>query len=197
MYKAYASYYSSFLLEKVSSDNNISKIILFGSAAKGEASKESDIDIFIEVERKSKSIEKKITQLTESFYKSREALLFKVKGIDNKINVIVGKLAEWKELQKSIESTGIILYGKSVSAGGSGRKFALIFWEEIGSNRGAFLNKVYGVKIKGKKYPGLLERREGKKVGKSSIMIPIEHSEEVLKLIQYHKVKAQIIEIYV
>ncbi len=196
MHKAYASYYSSFLLEKLSSENIISRIILFGSAAKGEASKESDIDIFIEVNRQSKGIEKKIMQMTETFYKSREALLFKVKGIDNKINVIVGKLVEWKELQKSIESTGIILYGKYIPAPGRGRKFALIFWEEIGKNRGAFLNKVYGFTINGKKYSGLLEKSEGQKAGKSSILIPVEHSEEVLKLIQHHKVKAQIVEMY-
>lgn len=196
MYKAYASYYSSFLLEKISSENIISKIILFGSAAKGEASKESDIDIFIEVDRKSKSIEKKIMQITEMFYKSREALLFKVKGIDNQINVIVGKLAEWEELQKSIESTGIILYGKYIPPSVQGRKFALVFWDKIGKNRGAFLNKVYGFTINGKKYSGLLEKNEGQKAGKSSILIPIEHSEEVLKLIQHHKVKAQIVEIY-
>ena len=196
MFKAYASYYSSFLLTQMPPEGIISTITLFGSAAKGDASKESDIDIFIEVERKSKSIERKIMQITETFYKSREALLFKVKGIDNKINVIVGKLAEWTELQKSIESTGIILYGKYIPVSGSGRKFALIFWESIGKNRGSFLNKLYGFTMNEKRYPGLLEKKEGRKVGKSSIIIPIEHSGEVLKLIQHHKVKAQIMEIY-
>lgn len=197
MYKAYASYYSSFLLTQILPQSVISTIILFGSAAKGDASKGSDIDLFIEVERKSKSLEKKIMQITEAFYKSREALLFKVKGIDNKINVIVGKLAEWAELQKSIESTGIILYGKYIPAGGSGRKFTLIFWEVIGKNRGSFLNKLYGFNLNKKRYPGLLEKNEGRKAGKSSIMVPIEHSQEVLKLIEHHKVKAQIVEIYV
>ncbi len=197
MFKAYASYYSSFLLAQMPPESVISTIILFGSAAKGDASTESDIDIFIEVERKSKNIEGKIAQITEKFYKSREALLFKVKGIDNKINVIVGKLAEWTELRKSVESTGIILYGKYIPTGGSGRKFALIFWEVIGKNRGAFLNKLYGFNFNKKRYSGLLEKNEGRKVGKSSIMIPVEHSQEVLKLIQHHKVKAKIVEIYV
>lgn len=197
MYKAYASYYSSFLLAQMPPERVISTIILFGSVAKGDASKESDIDIFIEIERKSKSIEKKIMQITEAFYKSREALLFKVQGIDNKINVIVGKLAEWTELRKSIESTGIILYGKYIPTGGSGRKFALIFWDTIGKNRGSFLNKLYGFNLNKKRYSGLLEKNEGRKVGKSSIMIPIEHSPEVLKLIEHHKVKAQMVGIYV
>lgn len=196
MYKAYASYYSSFLLAQMPPEGTISRIILFGSAAKGEASKESDIDIFIEVDKKSTSIEKKIAKLTEAFYKSREALLFKARGIDNKINIIVGRLSEWKELQKSIESTGILLYGRYSASEKGGKKFALIFWDSIRINRGAFLNKLYGFKINGKKYPGFLEKNEGKKIGKSSIMIPIEHSEEVLELIQHHKVKAQIIEIY-
>ena len=70
--------YESGLVDYLQAKLHPHAIILFGSGAKGDYVAESDIDIFIEVERKSKSIEKKITQLTESFYKSREALLLKL-----------------------------------------------------------------------------------------------------------------------
>ena len=90
---------------------------MFGSVAKGSAGMESDVDIFVEVKKKNKKLEKEIGKLSDSFYKSRAGLSFKAKGVDNKINVIVGKLSEWEDLRKSIESTGFILYGRHNSGG--------------------------------------------------------------------------------
>ena len=81
MIKAYASYFVSYLINNFKKIENISNIILFGSAAKGEAKKSSDIDFFIEVKRNSKGFEKEIINLVNDFYKSREALIFKTKGI--------------------------------------------------------------------------------------------------------------------
>lgn len=196
MIKAYASYFSSYLLDNLKEKESIEKIILFGSVARNEAAKESDVDIFIEVKKESKKIKNKIEKILENFYKSRESLLFKSKGIDNKINLIIGKLDKWRDLEKSIESTGIVLYGKYVSSNISGKKHLVIFWDKIEKNRGAFLNKIYGVKIKGKRYPGLIEKLGGKKLGKSSIMVPIENKDEVLKSIKIYRVHAKIIEVY-
>lgn len=197
MIKSYASYFVSYLLFNLKNSGDISKIILFGSVAKGEANKKSDVDIFIEVKRKTKKFERKIEKTTNDFYKSREALIFKSKKVDNKINVIVGKLDEWKELKKSIESTGIVLYGGYVSSGKvKGKKYSVFFWDKIGKNRGAFLNKVYGFISKKKKHKGLIEILEGRKLGKSSIMIPVEHREEIIKLLKHYKVNSKIIEVY-
>ena len=47
MIKAYASYFSSYLLANLKDKESIETIILFGSAARDEATKESDVDIFI------------------------------------------------------------------------------------------------------------------------------------------------------
>jgi len=196
MIKAYASYFVSYLLTKIK-DENISNIILFGSVAQNQATKNSDVDIFIEIRKKTKKFKEKISQITKEFYQSREALLFKNKGIDNKINIITGKLNEWENLKKSIESTGIVLYGSYIpSKKVKGKKYSIFFWDKIEKNRGAFLNKIYGFKIHNKKHQGILERFEGKKLGKSSIMIPVEHREEIIKLIKHHKVHSKIIEVY-
>ncbi len=196
MHKAYAHYFVSYLMANLKSFSNIESIILFGSVAKNEATKESDVDVFIEIKKESKKFAKEVDQILELYYKSREALLFKAKGIDNKINLVIGYLSEWKELKASIESTGILLYGKYKPSGIEGKKYAVIFWDQIRENRGSFLNKVYGVKIGEKRYPGLIEKLAGKKLGKSSIMVPIEHREEILKLLAYHKVRAKIVEVY-
>tara|TARA_Y100000310_G_C20673541_1_gene811576 strand:- start:1477 stop:2076 length:600 start_codon:yes stop_codon:yes gene_type:complete len=193
---SYSSYFVSFLLDELEESSNIRRIILFGSAARGDASKDSDIDIFINVSKKTKNFEKIAKKVVMDFYKSRQALLFKNKGIDNKINLIVGKLDEWKDLKRSIESTGIVLYGRYVPSGVRGKKYTLIFWNKIGKNRGAFLNKIYGFKVGEKEYKGLIENFGGKKTGKSSIMIPIEYREEILKLIRKYKVNAKITEVF-
>ncbi|MEK6936315.1 MAG: nucleotidyltransferase domain-containing protein [Nanoarchaeota archaeon] len=196
MYKAYASYFVSYLLSKIKDLNKINRIILFGSVAKNQATKESDVDIFIELEKSNIKIEKEINEILEDFYKSKEGLLFRTKGISNKINLIIGKLDEWKELKLSIESEGIILYGKFESKGKSGKKFIIIYWDNIKKNRGAFLNKIYGFKIKDKRYKGLIEEFDGKKLGKSCVMIPVIYRERFVDLLKKYEVNAKIIEVY-
>jgi len=196
MIQAYASYFASYVLMNIKEKENILSIILFGSAAKGDVTKESDVDIFVEVKKDTKKFEVEITKLLEDFYKSREALLFKTKAIDNKINIIVGKLTDWPELKNSIDSTGIVLYGNYSPSGISGKKNIIIFWDKIGKNRGAFLNKMYGVKIKGKTYSGLLEVSGGKKLGKSCIIVPVENKSDILKALKDYEVSAKLIEVY-
>ena len=56
-------------------------------------------------------LEKEIRKIEKEFYQSREALLFKLKNVDNEFSIKIGKLDEWKNLQRSIASTGIVLYG--------------------------------------------------------------------------------------
>ena len=200
MYKQYASYFTSYLLKNLKNINNIRKIILFGSAAKDTAHKDSDIDIFIEIIKKTKKQENEMNKLVQDFYKSREALLFKTKGIDNKINIIVDKLQKWRSLKESIESTGIVLYGNYEAQNKKDNKnlakYAIIYWNKINKNRGAFLNKLYGFKIKNKTYKGILEQLEGKRIGKSCIILPTSNKKQIYDLIKKHKVEAKIIEVY-
>ncbi len=198
MYKGYASYFTAYLINSLKKKEveNIKNIILFGSASKDEAIEESDIDLFIETKKKDKKIEEKIYGLLSDFYKSREGLIFKAKGVKNSFHILIGSLENWNQLKKSIESTGIVLYGPFISSNIQGKKYAIITWDKIDKNRGAFLNKIYGFSIQNKKYPGLLEKNQGRKLGKSGVMIPIENKEEILRLIKKHSVRAKILEIY-
>ena len=142
MIKSYASYFVSYLLKEIKNTDNIKSIILFGSAAREESNKDSDIDIFIDIFKEDKRFDILINKILQGFYLSREALMFKAKNIDNKINIIAGKLDEWEDLKKSIESIGITLYGNYKSEGVNGRKYSIIYWDSIKLNRGAFLNKI-------------------------------------------------------
>lgn len=199
MLKDYAAYFTAFLLNNLKSTQEIERIVLYGSVAKGEETKKSDIDIFVEVKKKSTQFEKDLKKIEQAFYTSREASLFKVKGIENIFSVKIGILQEWKELYPSIASTGIVLYGpyeaKELPTGV--KHMIIIYWDAIGKNRGSFLNKLYGFTVNGKTYEGILTKYGGKKVGKSSILMPIAHKQLIFNLLKEHKVSAKTIEVFV
>ncbi len=190
--KAYASTFGSYLIRKLPEElNSINQIILYGSVARGDATLSSDVDIFFDTPKP--GLEKRIKLALASFYESREALLFKMKKIENKISVKVGELKKWKELHQSISTTGIVLWGsyKPTALPGGAKQMLAIYWTEIGKNRGAFLNRLYGFRSKGKEYPGLLKKFNGEKLGKSSILIPFQHKDEFLVLLKKYLVKAR------
>src|SRR3989338_7391321 len=108
--KAYASYFASFLINNLDDFSNLKSVILFGSVAREEAGKDSDIDIFIDVKK---------------------------------------------------------------------------------------ANKNYGFSVKGKKYRGFLEINNGRRLGKSCIIIPIENLKEFEGILKYYGVNARIVEVYV
>lgn len=194
--QAYASSFVSFLLRKLEDKiKNIDTIILYGSVAKGNATETSDVDIFIDTK---KNIEKEVKNITKQFYKSREAIIFKTKGIENEINIKIGELKKWEELHRSIISTGITLWGKyQVKEKPIGTEHKIIFyWDKIEKNRGAFLNKIYGFNTRKKRYAGVLEKIDGKKIGKSSIIIPIKHKEEIIYLLKKYDVHAKTLEVF-
>jgi len=198
MLKNYASYFVSYLLNNIKNENNVERIVLYGSVAKGESTKDSDIDIFIEVKKETKNFEKEIKKIEENFYQSRENALFKSKGVDNEFDIKIGKLKEWKDLHRSIASTGIILYGpyETKELPSDINHFIIFFWDKIGKNRGSFLNKLYGFKVKGKQYEGLLSKFKGNRIGKSCIILPIQYKKDILTLLEKHKVKARILDVF-
>lgn len=196
MKKNYASTFVSFMLNRLGSGiERIDRVILYGSAARGEATKESDIDIFIDTKE---DLEGKIEKILNEFYDSREAALFKVYGIANEISVKVGELKKWKELHRSITSGGIMLWGRFETKEkpiGTSHKI-IFFWDKIEKNRGAFLNKLYGFSSQGRRYEGLLEKWDGGKTGKSSVIIPLRHKEEMLGILKKYGVNAKNIEVF-
>ncbi len=198
MLKSYASYFSAFLLSNLKSKNNIARIVLYGSVAKGEATRESDVDIFVEVGRKTRKFEREIKQIEESFYSSREASLFRAKSVENRFSIKYGRLKDWKDIYRGIASTGIVLYGpyEARELPSGTEHSVIVYWEKIGKNRGSFLNKIYGFKAKNKRYPGILLRFGGRRIGKSCLMLPVQYKNEVFKLLREHEVKAKTLEVF-
>ena len=106
----YAASFVSFVIPKL---EGIKEIILFGSVARKEADKNSDIDLFFNLADASKeSILKNFLKIElDKFYKSKFAEVWFNKGIKNPIKIQAGELEKWK-LKRSLISEGIVLYSK-------------------------------------------------------------------------------------
>ena len=170
----YAVFGVSYLINSLSQDElkKLKAVILFGSVAQGNATADSDVDIFFDMDipkTVQKEFKTKLNKAAEQFYLSNLAFKFKLKGIDNSLSIIVGKLEEWPDLKRSIASTGIALYQKYVSKIEEKSK-TLFSIENIKKNKGALLNKLYGYKAKKKRYPGLIQKCSGSRLGSAFIV---------------------------
>lgn len=196
---AYAQNFASFLLSSLSAEHlgKIKSIILFGSAARGEAAKESDVDIFIDVFEDEKQLEKKVEQLVNDFYSS---IFFekywRLLGIENDVKPIVGRLDKWRDLKTSIIANGIILYGK-YTAKTKGKNFVILSWAKIKpESKRVWLSKLlYGYTYEKRTYAGLLEVHKCQKLGSNCILVPIESYKEILGRFRQSKIPVKIFHI--
>jgi len=184
--------FASFLLDRI----EVSSIILFGSVARNTFDKESDIDIFIETDKKN---ENKIKNLLELYKKTKEYEKFKLDGIENEISIKCGKLNEWKDLKRSIISSGIVLYGK-YHGKPEKLKHKLLFLLDVKALERAkkikVWRKIYGYKQKvGKKVyvsKGLAE----KKLGRGVFLISNENLQEIMDYLIKNKIKYSFFDVW-
>jgi len=173
---SYAMDFVSYLMQNLNEKHisRIRSIILFGSAARGEAGKDSDLDIFID--SKDEKLEKDAEKLTQKFYDSiKFKKYWNLLGIKNDIHVIVGQLDKWK-LKDSMLGSSIVLYEKYSPKLEKGRNRIIFSWGNIKSNsKRVMLNKkLSGYNYYGKRYSGLLEKYNGSKLGSNVIIINTE-----------------------
>ncbi|MBN2331022.1 MAG: nucleotidyltransferase domain-containing protein [Candidatus Aenigmarchaeota archaeon] len=191
---AFAADFVSFLIQKIGSKHlsNLRGVILFGSVARGEATKESDVDIFLDLFREDDALLKIVPGIIEEFY---SGAMFKkywrLMGIDNEIKCVPGRLDKWKDLQPSIISEGITLFGKYAQAAKNGGKsFVIITWEKVRpeSKRVFLSKKLFGYSLKGKMYKGVLDGTGTVKLGSSCLLVPVENSTLVMETFKNMKV---------
>ena len=168
----------------------VRNVLLFGSAARFAASEESDIDIFFDVsasERFRLALRAKLNKAGEQFYLTNTALEFKSKGIDNELSIKVGKLEKWEQLAQSISSYGIIIYGKYDAKPPGTKSYTILSWKSP-KNKGALLNKLYGYRANDKRYPGLLQKTNGVRLGRAVIMVPAHAKDMFIDAMEKYKV---------
>lgn len=192
--RAYAHSFVSLFIKHTVHLNEIRNIILFGSVARGEASSSSDVDIFIELSKPNKKIENELTRIKNDFFDSIiYKQYWKLLGVENDLNIISGTFNEWKGLKNSIISNGILMDGRFVDMP-DGRHVLIASFCDIkpNSKRVFFNKKIFGYTQKERHYDGLLDKYNGKKVGKGVILVPIEAQNELKAVLTKFKVKAGI-----
>lgn len=182
---AYALSFTGFVLPKI----EIDEVILFGSVARNEADKDSDIDLFFNVKQGEERLKEILKKELEKFYKTKTAEIWNLKGIKNQIKIEVGNLDKWK-LKRSIISEGIVLYGKYRSMPEKVKEFVQFNLKPIKniSKRNRVLRKIFGREEKGYSVKGEVEKANGKKLSATSFIIPAEKSRNIIKILNSEKV---------
>ncbi len=196
---SYALDFTSFLVQELDQGlEKVTAVILFGSVARGEAAAESDVDIFVDTLER--DLEKKVKKITREFYHSRKYTEYwKLLGVQQEIKCMVGKLSEWKSLERSIISSGLTLYGKySGKYETTPYTLLVISVKKKRSESVKIWRKLYGYSQKvGKKTyhsKGLVEEYGGKKITKGILLIPLGKSQYLIDFLRKKKVQCQIIE---
>lgn len=186
---AYSMSFASYLVQSIKSDK-IKNIILFGSVARGDHNKESDIDIFVDSKQ---NIEKEVYGVLDSFYDSIiYKKYWKLIGIRNEISIKVGNIENW-DLKSSIISHGILLYGKYYHEM-EGKLHSLFIIEIPGKRKDKIKvwRKLYGYKQKVNKklytQKGILEELQGKRLGASNFTVPIQNANQIKQFLRKNKV---------
>lgn len=190
---AYANAFVSFVLPKI----DVEEIILFGSVARGEATKESDIDLFFNVKNNEKKIKENVKKQLEKFYKSKIYEMWTLRGIKNIIKVEIGNLDKWK-LKRSIISEGIILYGRYKALPEKLKGYVYFNIKPIKNitKRNRVIRNLFGRKEKGYVSEGNIKKFNGKRLSSSSFIVPIEKSNDIIKLLHLEKIDFTFFELW-
>lgn len=191
---AYALDFASFFVQKVALEE-IQSIILFGSVARGEENRESDVDIFIDLAGEIPSAEKRYPEIVKLFMQSvKYKHYWKPLGIENQIRLSIGKIKQWKKLHPSLVANGFTLYGKYKSLMTEGKHQTFFIWENIkpNSRRVLFNKRLFGFKGAGRDYLGLLKKYGGERMGKGCILVSLEQANIFLKFFRQNKVTVKI-----
>jgi len=190
---SFAISFVSFLIDRI----KVKSVILFGSAASGNFDSESDIDLFIETEKKNKG---KINQVLELYKKTKEHEKFFLSGVKNEISIKCGSLDEWGDLKRSIISNGIVLYGR-YQGKPSELKHKLLFvlaTKKIDrANKIKIWRKIYGYSQKIGKKVYLFKGMAEKKLGMGVFMSALENSKDLIGYLNKSKANYTYFDVWV
>ena len=192
--KAYSLDFASFLLENIDA-REIRNIILFGSVAREDYGKDSDVDLFIDLVKDDKKLAEQINSIVEKYYNSSKYTNYwKLKGIDNIISLKIGDLNKWKNLKNSIISNGIIIYGKFKEMPEGAMHKTLLSWGPVKPEprRSSLSKKLFGRKEKNKFYNGLLQKYSGEKISQGCILVPNQYANIFINLFRNMRITVRI-----
>ena len=180
-------------------------IILFGSVARGDFDRKSDVDIFVNVSKSKIGTVQKAVDSAQNEFELYAERTWKLQGADLPIKCIVGDIdsSRWSELKREIISSGISLYGKYKELPDE-LKHYFIFSFNLSKRESkdvvAAIRKIYGYSTKkGEKtykHGGLLDNVGGEKMNPGVIMVPADSYKKVSDFFMTGKISFRVREIW-
>lgn len=191
--KAYA--YLSYLFRDNRLHTPVQRIYLFGSVARNDFDEESDIDLFIDVEKKDEQDLDKIAPRALSRFMELEADKWRLKGLAHPLKIKVGFLEEW-ELKAAVEREGLVLYSSSMSR--ALQKHTLFSLSPITSpaKRMKVLRALFGRQEKEYWLPGLVQQQGGRILSPRIFLVPSTAQNEISRILSREKIAFSLEEIW-
>lgn len=193
---AFAMDFASYLEENA---KHIRSIILFGSVARGKFDGESDVDIFVD-SAKPPAVERQMNGILKRFKKTERFEKWILKGIKIDLKPVIGDLksTKWESIKASLNSDGIVLYGKYRSSPKEAKQHIIFNYGKITDmkKRVNLHRKLFGYTASGKRYPGIIDETGGLKLGHGVLMIPAEDSKSVRKVFEDLKISFRVFEVW-
>lgn len=197
----YAESYLSFLFsdDELWHKEAVKQIVLFGSAARNEATADSDIDLFVEVYRSADKIlvEQQTTRALSSFLQSQVYKEWMLRGIRNEIKLMVGVLGKQSDLKRSLISDGLVLFGK-FSGEIVAEHTVLFSFETIQEKNKRYRvdRRLFGRREKGFEQSGLVEQLGGRRISNRVFVLPSKQTPAILAFLKAEKVDFAMHEIW-
>lgn len=182
---------------------SVRKIILFGSAVRGDFRPDSDIDLFIDVSSAPKI--EKIVLKEQSLFEKRIEKTWELRGIALPLKIQLGDLnhPRWEALQEQIAQYGKIVYGPYEQAPKGLQHYTLMTYRLSSlkqKKKMGFLRTLYGyTSKKGKveyKKEGLLGELGGKRIGANSLLIPRDKVREIRAVFNKYKLTPKVKDVW-
>jgi len=176
-------------------DIPINKVILFGSIARGDFSDESDVDIFIDVEKQNEpNARKKFEYWLGKFRESKDHEVWELRKLKNEIKINVGKLDEW-DLKESVLKEGVMLYGRPSFAM---EKYFLVTFKPVKciAKRNKVIRKLFGRNEKNYEDEGIVGSSKGEKLSPRVFIIPERSLNVTLELFSKENIDYSLKEIW-
>lgn len=187
--------YISYLFRERDIRKKIKTIYLFGSVARGDFDKESDIDIFIDLEKKNEALIKKSSSNALKKFYAIEGKKWELKGVINPLAIKMGNLDEW-ELKEGIVREGIILFGQSSAS--NMQKYLLFSFASIqeAKKRIRVIRKLFGRKEREYQEQGIVQKYNGKVLSSRIFFVPAFALKEITQFFAEEKISYEFEEVW-
>ncbi|MBI3032404.1 hypothetical protein HYY69_02925, partial [Candidatus Woesearchaeota archaeon] len=167
----------------------------------GDFDRDSDVDLFIDVDEKDeKNITKAAERALKKFY-SIEGDKWRLREVKQQISLKIGNLDQW-QLKNSIEKEGIVLYSQTsisiIPISSSLSKYIMLTFEPIHNpkKRIKVIRKLFGRNEQNYIEKGLVNAFEGKIISPRSFMVKPEGLQQIASFLSKEKVKFSFEEIW-